>query len=297
MINRRKLGAVLATIFFIIPCLVIFSSAFPIDMDREVSLEISDVPFNDIKFFAYRVASFDENSFLTLDDDFASIDVDVNGVLEYSTLSDMLYKKVLADGIVADSVVLSDEEGVALFGGSNLEKGLYLITSERFAMDGKVYSMSPFMVTLPYKYDGGTAYTVFASAKFDALPEVDLYTVSKVWDDEGAESRRPDKIDIVLYCDGEVYDEISLPHKGAWRYEWCDLPSEHTWWVEEKTIADYESTVEQNGTSFVIKNKYTGDIPEEDVPATGQLWWPVPVLICAGLLLISVGVIRRTKAK
>lgn len=29
------------------------------------------------------------------------------------------------------------------------------------------------------------------------------------------------------------------------------------------------------------------------LPQTGQLWWPVPVLICMGLGCIAVGLIRR----
>ncbi len=297
MNNRQKLGAFLAVIMLILPCLVIFSSAFVVDIDRGVTLEIRDIPFGDIKFFAYRIASYDESGILTIDDDFASVDIDLNGTLDHSALSDMLSKKVLADEKDPDAVILSDEYGIALFKEHTLDVGLYLIASEKFKMDGKVYSMSPFTVTLPYKYDGGTAYNVFASAKFDALPTTDTYTVTKVWNDDGSEDKRPSKIDIVLYCDGEVYDEISLPHNGSWRYEWQDLPSEHTWWVEEKSVTDYKGTVKQNGTSFVITNTYTGEKPEEDVPATGQLWWPVPVLVCAGLLLISLGVVRRTKAK
>lgn len=33
------------------------------------------------------------------------------------------------------------------------------------------------------------------------------------------------------------------------------------------------------------------------LPQTGQLWWPVPVLICAGLFSMVVGLIRRRKAE
>ena len=29
------------------------------------------------------------------------------------------------------------------------------------------------------------------------------------------------------------------------------------------------------------------------LPQTGQLWWPVPVLACAGLGCIAVGLLRR----
>ncbi len=40
------------------------------------------------------------------------------------------------------------------------------------------------------------------------------------------------------------------------------------------------------------------DIPDEDVPLaflpqTGQLWWPVPLLLCGGLLMIVIGLLRR----
>ncbi len=33
------------------------------------------------------------------------------------------------------------------------------------------------------------------------------------------------------------------------------------------------------------------------LPQTGQLWWPVPVLVCAGLGCIAVGLLRRREAK
>ena len=33
------------------------------------------------------------------------------------------------------------------------------------------------------------------------------------------------------------------------------------------------------------------------LPQTGQLWWPVPVLACAGLGCIAVGLLRRREAK
>ena len=35
------------------------------------------------------------------------------------------------------------------------------------------------------------------------------------------------------------------------------------------------------------------DVPMGDLPQTGQLWWPVPILAIAGLILLLVGLIRR----
>ena len=35
--------------------------------------------------------------------------------------------------------------------------------------------------------------------------------------------------------------------------------------------------------------------PGERIPQTGMLWWPVPVLFCAGLVFIMIGAIRRRR--
>ena len=37
--------------------------------------------------------------------------------------------------------------------------------------------------------------------------------------------------------------------------------------------------------------------PDPSLPQTGQLWWPVPVLICAGLLLFVVGMVLNRRKK
>jgi len=36
--------------------------------------------------------------------------------------------------------------------------------------------------------------------------------------------------------------------------------------------------------------------PPNKLPQTGQLWWPVPVLLSAGLLLLLIGVVRRKRS-
>ncbi len=298
MMNKKTVCASLAVIMLIMSLLSVFTSAFTVDLDRAVTLEITDIPFTGMTFNAYLVAEFDENGKLTPVENFASFDLKLNSNTDYPALYDAILRKVLTDEIAPDTTASSDEYGLALFNTWELEHGLYFVTGDKFIRDGNVYSMSPFLITLPFEYDGGIEYDVIASAKFDILPELNLYTVCKVWDDEGAENRRPSNIDIVLYCDGDVYDEISLPYNGSWEYEWKDLPSDHTWWIEEKEVTDYESVITQNGTSFVIKNTFTGTVPPvEDIPSTGQLWWPVPILLCVGCFLVALGLIRRKKAE
>ena len=74
----------------------------------------------------------------------------------------------------------------------------------------------------------------------------------------------------------------------------------------EKELKNYSVEVSKEGITFVVTNTYVDDVPEEQnptntpkptLPQTGQLWWPVPVLLCAGLLLLIVGLVRSRRSK
>lgn len=60
---------------------------------------------------------------------------------------------------------------------------------------------------------------------------------------------------------------------------------------------DHPSTPDTPDTPVQPDHPSTPDTPDTPVqptlPQTGQLWWPVPVLLCAGLGLIVVGLVRR----
>lgn len=112
--------------------------------------------------------------------------------------------------------------------------------------------------------------------------------VQKVWNDAAHESERPNKVEVELLCDGVVIDTVILEEACGWKHEWVDLDSGFTYTVREKTVLDkYKTAIHQDGNSFVITNTYSV------IPQTGQLWWPVPVLLAAGLLMILLGLLRR----
>ena len=59
---RQKISAALAVILLMLPFMIVFASASSYaDFEREVSLEITDIPFANMKFYAYFVAEFDKN--------------------------------------------------------------------------------------------------------------------------------------------------------------------------------------------------------------------------------------------
>lgn len=156
--------------------------------------------------------------------------------------------------------------------------------------------------------------------------------VLKVWEDEGRETERPESITIDLLCDGEVFDTVTLTEDINWRYEWSALSLGHRWMVVERAGEKYNVQVSQEGITFVVTNTVKEPVPGEDkpgddppsgekipevpvpggpaepsdeeiiipgiplgdkLPQTGQLWWPVAVLISAGMIFIIIGLILR----
>ena len=67
--------------------------------------------------------------------------------------------------------------------------------------------------------------------------------------------------------------------------------------VIEKELKKYTVETVREGDVFVVTNTYGGNSPggsaDPTLPQTGQLWWPVPVMIAAGMLFVAVGLIRR----
>lgn len=155
--------------------------------------------------------------------------------------------------------------------------------------------------------------------------------VLKIWDDAGNEEKRPPQITVqLLREDGTVYDTVALSDENGWRYTWEGLDAQQRWYIAELTPSGYHMELTQEGVTFVITNHYTSHTPDTPnnpdnpdtpdnpdspdnpdnpdspdtpdnpsnpdtprLPQTGQLWWPVPVLLAAGLAFLSVGLVRR----
>lgn len=114
-------------------------------------------------------------------------------------------------------------------------------------------------------------------------------SVLKIWDDSGYEYKRPASIEVSLLKDGNIVDTVTLSKNNAWGHSWSELSSNSVWTVVENVVPyEYSAIYTVKGTAFIITNKYTPELPR-----TGMLWWPVPMLAVAGLLLIFAGLKRR----
>lgn len=208
----------------------------------------------------------------------------------------VLERHIVSSETKPTDTVVSDANGLALFpsGETSLAQGLYLVLGIHHTQENYVYSTAPFFVLLPSRENSAWNYDVRAEAKAEETEALISLRVVKAWEDKYWESKRPSNITVRLLCDEQVYDTVTLPINGRWAYQWAGLEAAHNWWVEEAPVEGYLTQVYREGNTFVVKNVYqkpgTGD---PTLPQTGQLWWPVPVMLAVGLLLILLGLLRR----
>ena len=284
-----------------------------IDTDRDVSLSVSCMdgrtPLEGVKVDIYLVAEVDECGELTVTEAFDGFNVNIRGENDdaWRAVAATLEVYVLRDRIPAVASAKTNNKGQVSFpeSGKRLTQGLYLVLGHRHIQDGKLYDFSPFMAMLPVqdKAENVWVYETTANAKYDSeiiLPPddggVDI-GVLKVWKDEGHENSRPKEIVVQLLRDGVVYDTETLSAGNNWRYTWFGLDAGHKWTVVEKELKKYTVETVREGDVFVVTNTYGGSSPggsaDPTLPQTGQLWWPVPVMIAAGMFFVAVGLIRR----
>lgn len=271
----------------------------PVEVGRDVSLKLTykyeEQKLEGVEFNIYLLSTMDEEGELTPVPAFAAYEdmLDIRGKNDdaWYAASDVLNAVVQAStSFQPTASAVTDVEGVAAFpsGGEQLTKGLYLVTETIHTQDGYIYYTKPFMVLLPAR-DAVTdqwIYGVSVTPKKDKIPVAADYTVKKEWEDYGEGEYRPESITIHLYCDDVLYETIRLPHEGKWSYTWEDLDTNHKWSVKEDKVTGYKDPkITQEGNIFYVMNI----LNKPKLPQTGQLNWPVPVMIVTGLTLFAIG--------
>lgn len=253
-------------------------------------------------FDFYRIADFSPTNGLTLTPPFAAYTQSVTaldalgelGPDELRTLSTTLEAVVLRDGVTPTYTAVTDDTGTLTL--SQPELGVYLVLGESTCDDAYRYIPAPILVSIPNHYEGDAwQYQITVEHnKLEKYPTEDTtlrYRVLKIWADDGNESRRPADITVQLLQNGAVYDTVLLNAENNWAYQWADLPADGVWTAVEQAVPEgYSLTVEKEATGIVLTNTHTSPPPPgEDLPPTGQIWWPVPILLVAGLVLLILG--------
>ena len=181
-----------------------------------------------------------------------------------------------------------------------MKPGLYLIVPVEPEDGPMLYAMNPFLITLPRRdAEGNYDYDceVPVPAKVQVTPAIVDIHVIKEWKDDLPKDR-PQSITVELMNGSQVADTAVLTKENGWEAVFVGKPADITWTVQEKKVEGYEGKVgimERNGNDYevIITNTPSSGVLKQ----TGQLNWPVPVLLLGGLLLMAGGFILSRDRK
>lgn len=274
-----------------------------VDMNQKCTLEIKYEAI-DAQLRLYRIAEIDEDASFTLTEAYQDYRVALDDDAEAAALA--LESYINRDQKVPEAYAQTDENGVVRF--ENLETGIYLLLSNRVEKDTFCYEPLPVMVSLPsksvemsqYQYDV-VINMKYTKMNIEDLPETIDMKVMKSWVG-GSAQNQPKSIVATLLKDGFEHDKVELNQANNWQYEWKDLSNQSEWDViEDKVPEHYTLKKNKNNLTIILTNTYddsdddSGNKKPPKAPDSGQLWWPVPLLVVAGLSLIVGGFILRKK--
>lgn len=306
------------------------------ELSLEISFRDGAQPVVAAAFELFYVAQLSPTGEFTLSGDFADYPVQVNG-LDSSGWKDLAFTLAAytqRDELLPLDEGETNSSGLLSFPNKaeSLSPGLYLLVGQRHKQDGEIYTVEPVLLCLPSLDETGESweYDVSLVVKYSSRTEEEQeelqdYKVLKAWEDEGYAHLRPQEVVVQLLRDGQLYDSVLLNAENNWRYTWEDLSSDYSWTVLEEVPDGYQAVIRREGRSFLLTNRYQPEdsvipptdpedptepvrpvepsIPEPDVPQqpslpqTGQLWWPVPLLLAAGFALCLLGLLRRRSVR
>lgn len=246
---------------------------------------VVNCPVSNMQVSLYRVA--DEN--YNLVDAFSHYSIDLKQDVQGA--ANALENRILMDGIEADAYATSDSSGKAGFSG--LESGIYLVVGKEVESNGVFYMPQVSLVSL--------SGDLSVDLKYETSNKASRIHVLKVWKKDNKKSR-PKSIEVcLLRSDGIVVDKVKLNSDNQWSYTWDSLSTLYTYSVMETSVpSGYKESCFREMDSVVLTNtgNYTDKKKEkkdDELAFTGQLWWPVPVLLFVGLVLFGLGRLLRNE--
>lgn len=300
---KKRILPIIASVFLCLTMLLPLCAhaVTPLDPEAESSLTLhyqkDGLAFPDQLIGIYRVAeAFPDGSF-ELIEPFASYPIHIHDITmqeQWHQVAQVLYSRIVADQVQPDREALTDENGTVCF--PQLETGLYFVREVVAENLEGTYIFNQFLVYVPTpQADGSYNYAVEARPKCLNFVPKTHYTVTKLWQDAGFQSSRPESIDVEIYKDGVLQETQTLSAANNWTYSWSVSAEDNgQWTVAESSVPQgYRMILQQNGAAFTIVNIHPS-IP--DIPQTGDSFLPLPwilVMCVSGILLLILGLYGR----
>ena len=232
----------------------------------------------------YRVGTVVADELGNLIYDFTEEFQGVSGGVDDPNLVAKLEEFLLKNDLDSEKIT-TDDKGTALC--EALPLGLYFVKQT-----GKVEGFAPckpFLVTLPGESSDGFLYDVIATPKTE-VERLTKITVKKVWNTD-VSAKTAESVTVQLLKDGKVVKTAILNSKNNWQITYDNMPESDAYSVKEvDPPKGFTATVKQDGYVFTVINT-------PNLAQTGQLIWPIPLLVIGGVLLISAGVVLLFKKR
>lgn len=210
------------------------------------------------------------------------------------------------------------ENGRCTFKG--LGTGLYMVLADEVIKDKDKLSPVPVLISLPSLTESDTwLYDVEGEIKYevvDLTKKVDISVIKQWKDDKTTHSA----VTVQLLLGGQVADTQELSEANSWSYTWKDVDTSKKISLAEVRPRDgYKASISRNGTKYIVTNTPEKEKEKDKgsssggssggsqggsggqskkLTQTGQLLWPVPILLIlgAGMFIYGLGTAYASKA-
>lgn len=305
--KKRRLRVFCTLLCLLCLAVPLCAAAAPIDTatpcELTLTYEKGGTAFAGLDIRLYRVADLTADGTFQKVAPFDRYPVEVAGITsqaEWNEVAFALNGYAQADRLTPTNVQTTDQNGNAVFSG--LAVGLYLVGGVVTEAGGVTYTFYDSMLCLPEIADNTCRYTVTAKPKSTLTPPANgetVYTVSKLWKDEGNSDKRPVSVTVDVLKNGTPYKTVTLHAENGWTHSFSDSDKNVVWAVVEREVpAGYTVQAVKNGTAFLVINTWEDTTPK-DPPLTGEttplgLW--IALTCISGLLFLVLGIGTGRKA-
>ena len=281
-------------------------------------------PVEGMKLSLYRVAEYENTGSLSLTETFLAYPVSLEQTEQagWQGAADTLAACIRRDGIKADAVAEAKADKKVCF--TRLFSGLYLVMGQPLEVQEEkktqVYTPQVALIALPDASKETVPAQITAVLKYEKK-EADTKTynklqVVKVWKQDDKKNR-PDAIQVeLLQTDAKgnttIADRQTLDENNQWSYTWEKLSAKAHWSVTDSTGTLWVYRKHQKRRRYRRADQYSPKSstdpaggyspgqtkePSKKLPQTGQRWWPIPLLLLAGICCLLSGRALRQSAQ
>lgn len=300
----RIIGAFLIAVMTVLP---VFGMP-RIDTDQSCSLTIRAVHektvLSGMSFSLYRAADVDETGKFTLCGSFVSCGEEVNGLSdarEWKEKAKKLEDWTRRTGTEPMARTQAGSDGTAVF--RDLRAGLYLVGGSQVTIDEKEYKSEAFLISLPNESvnQENWIYAVTVEAKTE-VPETPTVPQTS---EPATEPTKPSPTEPTIEPTSPVTPTRHTSGGGDSDDDWEPETKMKAWETKQDTAAESTAAQGSDAPEAEREQDSTAEFPEPDqennadvagkLPQTGQLKWPVPVLMICGLILMAGMVFVKRK--